>query len=241
VITPEQGQQHLVRIVATINELLVTADFAAPVPSCPGWTVADLIVHLGETHLWARHAIVAGNPEAPDPEAPSDHEALPGWYRGAADALLGTLRSVDPAAPAWTFGLPPRTAAFWSRRQAHEASMHGWDLATAVGHDIGYDEELALDGIDEVVTMFFPRQVRLGRMPPLPAGLGIRPDGSTARWTLAVDGRHHPDEPADAVLAGPAPILLLLLWGRVGLDDPRLRLTGDREAARAVLDAPLAP
>ena len=44
-----------------------------------------------------------------------------------------------------------------------------------------------------------------------------------ARWTMAGDGRHHPDEPPDAVLTGPAPTLLLLLWGRVGLDDPRLQ------------------
>ena len=239
-ITPEQGRQHLAGAVATINEMLATADFAAPVPSCPGWTVADLIGHVGETHLWAQHAIVAGNPEAPDPGTPGDYQALPGWYRGAAEALLGTLRSVDPAAPAWTFG-PPRTAAFWSRRQAHEASMHGWDLGTAIGQDIGYDEELALDGIDELVTMFFPRQVRLGRMPPLAASLGIRPDGYSTRWTLAGDGRHHPDEPPDADLTGPAPTLLLLLWGRVSLDDPRLRLTGDQDAGRAILDAPLVP
>jgi uncharacterized protein (TIGR03083 family) len=239
-ITPEQGQQHLARVVATITEILATADFATPVPSCPGWTVADLTVHLGETHLWARHTIVAGNPEAPHPGTPSDQQALPGWYRAAADALLDTLGSVDPDAPAWTFGLPPRTAAFWSRRQAHEASMHAWDLGAAVGRDAGYDEVLALDGIDEVVTMFVPRQVRLGRMPPLAASLEIQPDGSTERWTLAADGLH-PSTPPDAVLSGPAPAMLLLLWGRVGLDDPRLRLIGNEAAGRAVLDAPLVP
>ena len=240
-ITPEQGQRHLARMVATITELLATADLAAPVPSCPGWTVADLVVHLGETHLWARHAIVAGNPAAPDPGSPTgDHEALPGWYRGTAEALLSTLRSVDPEAPAWTFGPRPRTAAFWSRRQAHEASMHGWDLGAAVGLDVGYDEELALDGIDEVVTMLFPRQVRLGRMPPLAASLEIRPDGSNAGWTLAGDGSNPGGSP-DAVLGGPAPALLLLLWGRVGLSDPRLRLTGDEEAGRAILGARLVP
>ena len=34
---------------------------------------------------------------------------------------------------------------------------------------------LAVDGVDEVVTMFFPRQVRLGRIPPLTPSLAVRP------------------------------------------------------------------
>ena len=76
-ITPAQGQQHLARAVTMINEMLVTADFAARVPPCPGWTVADLIVHVGETHLWARHAILAGNPEAPDPGTPHRSPGAP--------------------------------------------------------------------------------------------------------------------------------------------------------------------
>ena len=61
------------------NALLTTAteDFArtigevdpvAVVPSCPGWTVTDLVDHVGGVHQWARHAIVDGNPEG-EPEA----------------------------------------------------------------------------------------------------------------------------------------------------------------------------
>ncbi len=46
---------------------------------------------------------------------------------------------------------------------------------------------------------------------------------------------------ADATLAGPADALLLLLWGRLDLDDPRIRLTGDRTAADRVLSARLVP
>ena len=51
--------------------------------------------------------------------------------------------------------------------------MHAWDIWAAVGRDVGYDEVLALDGIDEVVTMFVPRQVRLGRIGPLTRSLAM--------------------------------------------------------------------
>jgi len=35
--------------------------------------------------------------------------------------------------------------------------------------------------------------------------------------------------------------VLLALWGRVGLDDPRLHVRGDREAAATVLTAGIVP
>jgi hypothetical protein len=34
---------------------------------------------------------------------------------------------------------------------------------------------------------------------------------------------------------------VLLLWGRLGLDDPRIHLAGDRAAAATVLSAGIVP
>ncbi len=47
--------------------------------------------------------------------------------------------------------------------------------------------------------------------------------------------------PADATVTGPADALVLLLWGRLPLDDPRLTVTGSRDAAAAVLSADIVP
>jgi hypothetical protein len=58
---------------------------------------------------------------------------------------------------------------------------------------------------------------------------------------LAGDGTRGTDEPADAEVSGPADVLVLLLWGRLGLDDPRLHLTGDRAAAASVLASGIVP
>ena len=214
---------------------------AAAVPSCPDWTVASLVGHLGETHLWAERCVRLGDPQLPEVDPPTrDRAALAGWYRSCADTLLQTLRTTSPDAPCWTFGPRPREAGFWFRRQPHEVAVHRWDLGAALGRYLGYPAELAVDGVDEVVTMFFPRQVRLQRIPPRTRSLAVVADGGTS-WVLHGDGVGAPTGPADVAVAGPADALVLLLWGRLTLDDPRLTVTGSREAAETVLRAGIVP
>ena len=106
---------------------------------------------------------------------------------------------------------------------------------------MGYPRSLAVDGVDEVVAFFFPRQVRLQRIAaavrrPWPSG---RRD--SVGWVLAGDGTGASDGPADAEVSGPAELLVLLLWGRLGLDDPQVQVTGDRAAAVSVLSAGIVP
>jgi uncharacterized protein (TIGR03083 family) len=240
-IAPELAVRQLELLVADIVRLLHEADLATAVPSCPGWTVADLVAHLGQTHLWAERCIRVRNPEVPDVVAPvADQAKLAAWYSECASVLLETLRSTDPTTESWTFGLQPHTATFWFRRQAHEAAMHRWDLGAAVGEDLGYSNELAADGVDEVVSMFFPRQVRLRRTAPLTRSLAIQADGR-GRWVLAGDGTSESVGPPDAEVSGPADVLVLLLWGRLALEDPRIQLAGDRAAAATVLSARIVP
>ena len=117
--------------------------------------------------------------------------------------------------------------------------MHRWDLGAALGRDLGYPNPLAADGVDEVVSFFLPRQVRLQLSPPLTRSLAVRTTGG--RWVLAGDGTGASAESPDVEVSGPADVLLLLLWGRIGLDDPRIQLTGDRAAAVSVLSAGIVP
>jgi uncharacterized protein (TIGR03083 family) len=241
VIDPQRALLALERLAAEVPVLLTDADLAGPVPACPDWTVTDLVIHLGEVHVWAEQCIRLGDPKERDLAGPGPGAAaLAGWYRDCADLLVTTLRSTSPDAPCWTFGPPPREAMFWFRRQAHEAAVHRWDLGTTLGRDLGYPAELAVDGVEEVVNLFFPRQVRLQRIPPLARSLTVAVDDGPT-WTLHGDGTGEPTGPADAAVTGPAEALVLLLWGRVGLTDPRLTVTGSREAAAAVLSAGIVP
>ncbi len=239
-IAVDQFRSHLVAEIDDFVALLGAADFDACVPGCPGWRVRDLVAHLGDVHRWVIQTMTTGQADTPPPEAPmGDDLALIRWYRRTADDLLQQFAVTDADTPVWTFG-QPRTAVFWFRRQAHEVGVHRWDLGAAAGIDVGYDSILAEDGIDEVVTMFFPRQVRLGRIEPLTAGLGLQPEGSRQRWVLAGDGTA-PTTQTDATVSGPASVLLLLLWRRIDLTDQRLRVTGAPTVATSVLGTKIVP
>src|SRR5215210_12996 len=97
-IAANEAAAQLELLVAAITGLLDEADLRAPVPSCPGWTVADLVNHLGQTHLWAEHCIRVKDPELSEVVAPvADREALAVWYAQCAGLLIKTLRATDPA------------------------------------------------------------------------------------------------------------------------------------------------
>jgi uncharacterized protein (TIGR03083 family) len=239
-LTPAACLAHLERAAATFADVLEAGDLDAPTPDCPGWRLVDLAHHLGGIHRWAHAAVVEGGPgsEAAD-DAPTERGALVEWFRDGADALTSTLRNTDPTAPCWTFGPRPRTAAFWFRRQAHETALHARDAAVSQGPPPPLAADLAVDGVDEVVRMFFPCQVRLGRIPPLPAPLALE-TSEGARWVLAGDGTGS-DFDAPTTVRGPAEAALLVLWQRTTLDDERLAVSGPRHVAVTVLGNALTP
>lgn len=230
--------QALERDSALFVDIVGSADLTAPVPYCPGWTLLDLAGHLGGVHRWALAALRTGRP-GEEPTGPRDRAALVDWLAEGRSDLLHALRTTDPDAPTWHFGPPPRVASFWSRRQALETAIHLGDARRAVGLPDDLDPGLAADGVDEVVTMFFPRQVRLERIPPLAQGVRIDlRDGSRASLVLAGDGTD-PRANTEARVAGPAAAVLLALWGRGGID--ALEVDGDREVVGAAFGAGITP
>jgi uncharacterized protein (TIGR03083 family) len=146
-------------------------DLNAPVAGCPGWSVRDLVRHLGEIHLWAA-ANVAGRPGArldlddrsqlvePWPELalfwPEDGELID-WYLLTNANLVHVLESAPPDVAAPTFLPAPSPLAMWARRQAHETSIHRYDAEQATGATTGYDPRFAADGVDELLYGFYER------------------------------------------------------------------------------------
>jgi len=205
--------------------------------SCPGWTLEDLARHLGGVHRWARQAILHGPSE--EPAGPSDPGAIRPWFEAGLEELAGTLEDRRPDQECWTFADPP-TVAFWLRRQAHETALHRWDAATSLGRSAPVPESLAEDGVDEVVNMYLPRQLRLGRLTAGPEQVDVvSSSGRTFRVSTNTTGERAGSP--DATVTGPAEALLLLLWGRIPLADDRLTVTGSAAAAQTLLSKALAP
>jgi uncharacterized protein (TIGR03083 family) len=219
--------------------LLERSNLDAPVPSCPGWTVFDLAEHIGGIHQWAAHAIVHRSPDGQPTAAPKNRAGLVAWYRDSAGLMLNVLQETPEDAEVWHFGPRPRMVRFWQRRQAHEVTMHLHDLNLALGQAEPIDAVLAADGVDEVRNLFFPRQVRLERMPALARSLAVVVAETGGRYVFSGDGTGDDDERAEATVTAPAEILLLALWHRIPADDERLLIEGDPAAAGAVLAASL--
>ncbi len=235
-LTPADFLTGLEADVAAITEHLLCGDLMAAVPACPGWDLGDLGSHLGVTHRWATAALSSSTP--PDEEPPPGRGELPEWFAEGGRRLVRALRDVDPDQPCWGFGPKPRTAAFWLRRQAHETSVHAWDAASALGSAARIDARLAADGVDEVATMFYPRQVRLGRREPL--GTAVTLTCSDVGSTVVLGE----GEPVAEVRAA-AELLQLGLWRRLRLADliaaGAVQVIGDERAAVQVLGEPLVP
>ncbi|MRK00575.1 maleylpyruvate isomerase family mycothiol-dependent enzyme [Aeromicrobium sp. S22] len=193
------------------------------VPACEGWTVRDLAVHLGAIHRWAA-AIVIGGQRVPEP-TPLIAGPIASWYAGTAEALLAVLRAVSPDEIVPNFSRIDETAAFWPRRQLHETTVHVVDLQQALGHGAGQwavPAQIAADGIDEVLRIFFPRLTAGGRRPDVRSRIRFVAADLDRSWIIAPgEGESGPPvqlpptAEADAVVTGSASDLYLALWHRV--------------------------
>lgn len=213
----------------------------AAVGSCPGWTVEDLIRHLGTVYRWARSHVGRGVTSRPDPrpevagDAPTGPAVLT-WWDGECAAVLDVLDRLDPQAPAWNWAPQPKTAGFWHRRMAHETAVHRWDAQMAIGLAEPIEAKLACDGVAEVLDSWLPAGRRRGATDRLGvvqlAATDIEQDwfirlrGSGGLALLDTDTLLDADDPHARVLArGTTSDLLLALYGRVPFDV--LDVTGD--------------
>ncbi len=212
----------------------------AKVPSCPGWTVGDLLTHLGRVHRWVTDLVDRDSTEPfPYTDRPTEGDLLE-WYRAGLSGLLDRLVRVDPQRPAWNFTpTAPKVAGFWARRQAHETAIHRWDADLAGGRDgtCDFTRELSADGVGEVLESLLPR---LARREPLASARGVVRVGCTDTrddWLVtlapgrvdALRSTDHGHDHPDATITGPAGSVYLTVWGRRPPDT--VTITGDTDLA----------
>jgi uncharacterized protein (TIGR03083 family) len=235
-MTPDEHIAAIAQHAERLGADAAAAGLDAPVPTCPGWSVRDLLGHLGGVHRWAASLVAEARTEPPrssELEPPPPDADLLDWFRRGHERLTETLGRADDTLECWTFLPAPFPRAFWARRQAHETAIHGADVAGAAGTPIEFDPAFAVDGLDELLLGFFGR--RRGKLlaePGVTLGVRAADAGPGDAWTMRIgpQGREvdRGDARGDLVLTGPASHLYLLLWNRRGIDG--LDLNGDERA-----------
>ncbi|PWR15238.1 hypothetical protein DKT69_12030 [Micromonospora sicca] len=236
----------LLRLMDERSTAFRAAVAAAPsldvrVPTCPEWTLFDLVQHLGEgRRKWA--AIVAAGPaDAPPaisaPVPPREREALLAWFAASTGELLAALREAGPDRGCWTWWGPsqsPQTAGAVARHQLQQVAVHTYDAQVAVGAPQPLPDEVALDGVDEFLTTCVATTAAWPHKPAVidyhategrSWRLWFSADGArTARLSAPVAGEG--PEAAYVSARGTANELVMFFYGRIPMD--LLRLDGDR-------------
>jgi uncharacterized protein (TIGR03083 family) len=219
------------------------------VPTCPEWTLFDLVQHLGEgRRSWA--ATIAAGPAAAAksasegaPAAPREREALLAWSAASTQELLEALREAGPDRGCWTWwgnSQSPQTCGAVARHQLQEITVHTYDAQVTLGAPQPLPDEVALDGVDEFLSTCC---ATTAPWPHEPAAIGLHAtEGRSWHLSLSADGARVTRLPtpgtmsatdagespvaADASLRGTAGELVLAMYDRIPVDS--LKLDGDR-------------
>lgn len=200
------------------------AGLDAPVPTCPGWSVRDLVAHLGMVHRWAGATVRDERVDADAiGRAAYDEPDLLDWLADGVADLLRTLDRAPDDLAAWFFlADPPPAKLAWARRQCHETTIHAVDaMLAATGQlpdGLWFGPRVAADGIDELLTGFLPRP-KVAFRTPTPRRVVVRAgdDAWTVRLTPEDAATTRGEEPpADPVVRGNPVDLYLALWNRGG-------------------------
>lgn len=201
-----------------------------PVPSCPGWTLGDLVGHLGTVQTFVATMVETRAQERLDrktlPAAAVGPPVVP-WFREATVRLVRALVTTDPSTPMWTW-TRERNAGYWARRQAHEAAIHRWDAEHTAGAPGPVDAALAVDGVDELLELHLG--TRSEKFVGEPCTVHLHATDAAGEWFLRLgpDGLvvEHRHAKGDVAARGKASDLDLFLWGRLG--DSALEVLGNR-------------
>ncbi|WP_432939264.1 maleylpyruvate isomerase family mycothiol-dependent enzyme [Kribbella sp. CA-253562] len=236
-LPPERAAFYLDCLRADSARLAEVARFglAPDVPHCPGWTVDSLVRHTATVYLHKIEVLRLGRLPDPWPPDLSDREPL-ALYDEARSAIVAALQEAGTSLPTWTFSPDDKTSGFWYRRMALETAVHRIDAEQA--HDVAtpVDRDLAVDGIDEVLSVMLggPWWAEGDTSAPVDAAVRVTADGNS--WTIQADATsalvtRDADAPVAAEIYGEPHDVFLWLWGR--LDDTAIQTSGDVDVVAA--------
>jgi len=260
-LTHERYCEEIVAQADHLAALLDGTDGALPVPTCPAWTIADLVDHvtgnlraLGDavrtaevrtTYLRAGGTAVDTRPggRGVPVKVPEAAAAItPELGRAAVDAAAA-LRRAGPRLPVRLCGLDG-TARVWARRTAHDLLVHRADAALALGRPFDASPDAGADALDEILELFAGPPVPPAEQRPhillhatdTAAAWSISPARGSFTWRRgAVGAGRTPGRTAGAELAGPVTELLLVTYRR--LRPERTNSSGEVQLLGSWLDS----
>ncbi|WP_168200952.1 maleylpyruvate isomerase family mycothiol-dependent enzyme [Allokutzneria sp. NRRL B-24872] len=235
---------------AVVDQTRVFADWVdgrdatAPVPTCPKWTLADLVDHVAATQRMVA-MLVGERMSQPDEAfaryvpAPADSAEWRAWLTGSAAAAERAFESVSDDTPVWDPSGAEAGVPFWSRRLFGEISVHRADAAATVGATYELEPGPAAEAIQDWLETLTSRGYWENRPDFADA---LRGTGQTLHFHASDAGaawlaRRERDGivlertggEADVTLSGPADQLLLVLSRRGSLETASgLEVRGDR-------------
>ncbi len=214
-------------------DLLLAAaatDLSAAVPSCPGWTVADVLHHL--RNVFQHKTVVLELGAFPEEElwrviadqVPADLLDDVAWW---SDELQRQLSHHGYEDHTCTFMAEDQSIAFWYRRMALEVLVHRVDVERAIGVVSPMPAALSIDGIDELC--WFMSSEAFEHAQQGWAGQSVALESAPWCWRLTFTPRSVLAEAAhgaDARISGEPGEVLLKLSGRTA----EVHCGGDRGA-----------
>lgn len=261
-MTELQAEQVRQAIVEHTRHLAESASAAGPdaaVPTTPGWTITDLVQHVGQSQHWVAEIIerrVTDPALLPTEMAvlPDDPRQWQAWLAQSAQRISSACSDDALNAPVFNAAGDQRSGTrFWMSSALNEAVVHGFDAAGAADRPVDIRPDIAAALISNHLAMLTSPTWEMQRPESAHA---IRGTGQTLQW-LATDTAdqagawlverrpdgatwHHAARQADVTVTGPAQSLLLTLTRRLpltGHEAARITIDGDTDLARHWLAA----
>jgi len=165
---------------AGLAEILAAYDQSLPIPTCPEWTLRQLVTHVGRAHRWAAEITRTRSDafipfrEVPDGKLPDDRAEQRAWLHAGAARIVDAVQEAGSDL-VWSFA-GPTPAGFWIRRMAHETLVHRAHAQLAAGAEPEpvIEAEIAADAIDEWLMLLTGGLGNSGeRTKALTAGAGL--------------------------------------------------------------------
>jgi uncharacterized protein (TIGR03083 family) len=257
-LNAERARRAIVEHTRRLAESAAAAGPDAAVPTTPGWTITDLVAHVGQTQSWIAEIIerrVTDPTQLPTEMAvlPTEAREWPAWLSGSAQRVSSACSDDALHAPVWNASGDERSGTqFWMSSVLNESVIHGADAAIAADRPADIDADVAAALISNHLTMLTSPTWEMQRSESAHA---IRGSGQTLQWLASDTGddagawlvERRPDgatwqprtQPADVTVTGPAGALLLIMTRRLALtgrDATNVTVDGDADLAQHWLD-----